>query len=134
MTPTERFRRILWAAAVFNVMAGGLLAFPASPLGALAGLPTEVPLVYRGIVTTFVLLFAGVYAWLACQREPDRPMVVLGAVGKASVVALVTALWLAGEASLPSLAAVSGDLVFALAFVWWLTRSREHPAGPLTSA
>ncbi len=123
-TRTELFRRILWLAAAFNVLGACLLGFPASPLGQLAGLPPEVPLAYRSIVTVFVLLFAGTYAWLALQPQPNRPMVVLGTIGKGGVVVVVTALWLADAAPLNSLAAVGGDLLFALAFGWWLTGSK----------
>jgi hypothetical protein len=125
MLTTALFRRLLWAAALFNVLGAVQLGFPASPMGQMAGLPAEVPLAYRAIAAAFVLLFAGSYAWLATQPEPNRPMVVLGAVGKATVVAVVIGLWLAAEASLASLVAVSGDLVFAALFLWWLSGAKR---------
>lgn len=128
MLTTARFRRLLWAAALFNVLAAVLLGFPGSPPGQMAGLPAEVPLAYRAIVVVFVLLFAGCYAWLAAQPEPNRPMVVLGAVGKIAVVAVVMGLWWAAQAPVASLAAVSGDLVFAVCFLWWLTNSKRESA------
>jgi len=124
MMSTELFRRILWAAAAFNVFGACLLGFPASSAGQLAGLPADVPLAYRALVTVFVLLFGGTYAWLAWQPQPNRPMVVLGTIGKVSVVVVVVALWLAAEASLNSVAVVAGDLVFALAFAYWLRGSK----------
>jgi hypothetical protein len=40
-------------------------------------------------------------------------------------VVAVVVLWLAAEASLTSLAVVSGDLVFAALFVWWLSSSKR---------
>jgi hypothetical protein len=129
MLTTALFRRLLWAAALFNVLAAVILGFPASPLGQMAGLPAEVPLAYRAIVAAFVLLFAGCYAWLGTQTEPDRPMVALGAIGKALVVVVVIGLWLAAEASLTSLAIVSGDLVFAALFIWWLNGSSRPVEG-----
>jgi hypothetical protein len=122
---TPLFRRLLWVAAVFNVFAACLLGFPGSALGQWTGLPAEVPLMYRLIVAVFVLLFAGSYAWLGSQGEPNRPMVALSAIGKVSVVVAMIALWLGGEASLTSLAAASGDLVFAAVFVWWLSVSKR---------
>jgi hypothetical protein len=128
MLTTALFRRLLWAAALFNVLGAVLLGFPGSPLGQMAGLPAEVPLAYRAIVAVFVLLFAGCYAWLAAQPEPNRPMVVLGAVGKIAVVAVVIGLWWAAQAPLASLAAVSGDLVFAACFLWWLKNSKRESA------
>jgi hypothetical protein len=122
---TALFRRILWAAAAFNVLGACLLGFPASTPGQLTGLPAEVPLAYRAIASAFVLLFAGTYAWLALQPQPDRPMVVLGAVGKGTIFVIAMALWLAAEASLNSLVAAGGDLLFAAAFLWWLVRSKS---------
>lgn len=125
MLTTALFRRLLWAAALFNVLAAAMLGFPGSPLGQAAGLPAEVPLAYRAIVAVFVLLFAGCYAWLAAQPAPNRPLVALGAIGKAAMVLVVIALWLASEASSASLAVVSGDLVLAALFLWWLIGSRR---------
>jgi hypothetical protein len=121
MLTNALFRRLLWAAALFNVLGALMLGFPGSPLGQLAGLPAEVPLLYRILVAAFVLLFAGCYAWLAAQPEPHRPMVALGAIGKSAVVLIVIALWLAAEASSSSLAMVGGELVFAAVFLWWLS-------------
>jgi hypothetical protein len=120
MISTALFRRILWAAAVFNVLGAFMLGFPASAAGQFAGLPAEVPLAYRAIVAAFVLEFGGAYAWLALQPEPDRPLVVLGGIGKAVVVLLVVALWATGLASDASLAMVTGDLIFAVMFALWL--------------
>lgn len=129
MLTTALFRRLLWAAALFNVLAAVMLGFPGSQLGQMAGLPAQVPLAYRAIVAAFVLLFAGCYAWLAAQPEPNRPMVALGAIGKAVVVLVVIALWLAAEASFTSLAVVSGDLLFAALFLWWLSSSPRTARG-----
>ena len=129
MLTTAVFRRLLWAAALFNVLGAALLGFPASPPGQLAGLPADVPLAYRAIVAVFVLLFAGCYGWLAAQPEPDRPMVALGAIGKGAVVLVVIALWLAAEVSLTSLAAVSGDAAFAALFLWWLRGAPRKSEG-----
>jgi hypothetical protein len=101
MLRTAVFRRLLWATVLFNVLGAALLGFPGSPLGQLAGLPAVVPLAYRAILATFVLLFAACYGWLALQPEPNHPMVGLGAIGKASVVMVVIGMWLAGEVPQP---------------------------------
>jgi hypothetical protein len=126
---TPLFRRLLWVAALFNVFGAGLLGFPASPLGQWAGLPAEVPIAYRVIVAVFVLLFAGCYAWLATQAAPNRPMVALGALGKACVVIAAAVLVLAAEAPVDSLVAASGDLVFVALFLWWLKASAATASG-----
>jgi len=112
--------RVLWVAAGFNVVGAYLFAHPASPLGQLAGLPSEVPVVYRGLVSLFVLLFGGTYAWLASQPIISRPLLALGAIGKASAFALVFGLWLLSEAPTRSVLLISGDLGFAAVFAWWL--------------
>jgi hypothetical protein len=113
-------RRVLWAAAGFNVVGAVLFAFPGSVLGRLADLPMAVPVAYRAIAAMFVLLFGGAYAWLATQPSPSRPLLAFGAIGKASAFAVVAGLWLASEASTRALAAIGGDLVFAAVFAWWL--------------
>ena len=121
---TPLFRRLLWVAALFNVFGACVLGFPGSALGQMAGLPADVPTVYRVVVDVFVLLFGGSYAWLATQHEPNRPMVVLAALGKTSVFVAFVVLWLAGELTSTSVALASGDLAFAALFVWWLSSSK----------
>jgi hypothetical protein len=110
-------RRVLLASAAFNVGGAATFGFPASPLGQMAGLPGDVPVVYRAFVVLFVLLFAGAYAWLAAQPAIDRPMVVFSAIGKTAAVALVAALCVAGHAPARAVPAVGGDLVLAALFM-----------------
>jgi hypothetical protein len=116
-------RRALWATAVFNVGGALLFAFPES-LGRVAGLPSPVPGVYAALLASFVLLFAGMYAWLARQPRIDRPMVGLAAIGKTSVFVLVGVFWMTGELPGLTVIAAAGDLGFAGIFVWWLRRAR----------
>jgi hypothetical protein len=117
-------RRVLWAAALFNLGGAGMFGFPASPVGALAGLPAAVPLPYRAFTALFVLLFGGSYAWLAAHRPLLRPMVAFGAIGKASAFALMLALWLCGAASPGGVAIFGGDLLLAALFAWCLAGIR----------
>jgi hypothetical protein len=112
-------RRALWTTAVFNVGGALLFAFPET-LGRLAGLPSPVPGVYSTLLASFVLLFGGMYAWLARQPRIDRPMVVLAAIGKTSVFVIAGAFWLTGELPGLTVVAAAGDLTFAGIFVWWL--------------
>ncbi len=117
-------RRALWATAVFNLGGAFLFAFPSSPLGQVVGLPTAVPPLYRALLSFFVVLFGGAYAWLACQPTIDRPLVALAAIGKAGVIAIILACWCLGEASGRGVLAASGDLVFAGIFARWLLAGR----------
>jgi len=112
-------RRVFLLAALFNVVGGLAFAFPAS-LGWLIGLPSPVPTVYAALVTFFVVLFAGTYAWVAVQPRIHRPLVALAAIGKAGAFVVFLVCWLFGAASGLSVVALGGDLAFAAIFAWWL--------------
>jgi hypothetical protein len=128
-------RRALAASAVFNLGGAVLFAFPDSPTGRLAGLSGAVPGVYSAMVAWFVLLFAGAYAWLARQPEIDRPLVALGAIGKAGAFSIFAACWILGQLSGRAALAGTGDLIFAAIFAWWLIGSRAGaPAGIVAAA
>ncbi|MBM4267219.1 MAG: hypothetical protein FJ144_11535 [Deltaproteobacteria bacterium] len=122
MNPELVLRRALGLSVVFNVMGALLFAFPDSLPGRLAGLPPDVPGLYRGLVALFVLLFAGSYLWLARSANLDRAFVTFAAIGKTSAFLLILAFWLFGEAPLRGVLAMSGDLAFAAVFAWCLSR------------
>ena len=117
----ERFlRRVLWLASLVNLAGAFLFALPASAPSQLAGLPEEAPAVYRAMLSLFILLFGGAYAWLAVQPAINRPFVMFGAIGKVSAFLVVAILWLAGAATATSVGAMAGDLVLAALFVYGL--------------
>jgi hypothetical protein len=120
VTPDVVVRRALWATAVFNLLGALMFAFPASLPGRLTGLPADVPVIYRAMVALFIVLFAGMYAWLARAAVIDRPMVAFAAIGKASAFGMVALLWRVGLAAGMGVVALSGDLAFATVFAWWL--------------
>ena len=122
-------RRVLWVAAVFNLLGALLFAFPASYVGQLAGLPADVPGAYRAMTALLVLLFGGAYLWLAQQSVINRPLLIFGAIGKASAFALVCILFLVGAASGVGVLIASGDLVLALLFLWCLRGGRRMASG-----
>jgi hypothetical protein len=120
MAQRERLiRGALWGSAAFNALAGLSFAFPAS-LGQLFNLPLPAPRFYSAFVALFVLLFAGLYAWLARQPQIPRALVGFAAVGKASAFALTILLFALGDVSLLTAAGSLGDLVFAALFARWL--------------
>jgi hypothetical protein len=121
-------RRALWAAAFFNVGGAILFAFPAAFPGRLAGLPSDVPLIYRVFVAMFVLLFAGAYAYLGSARPLNRAFVAFGAIGKASAFLVALGLWLAGAVATRSVLIISGDAVLAALFAWGLMGTRGERA------
>ncbi len=120
MVNDRTMRQILWAAAIYMLGGALMFAFPGSPLGKFAAMPADVPLIYRVFTALFILAFAGMYAWLAMQPAMVKPMVWLGAIGKAAAFLAVLALWLAGQATPSVVFIFSGDPVFAALFVWWL--------------
>jgi hypothetical protein len=120
MNTTRLVRYSLWASVPFNVLAAYMLAFPASALGQLAGLPQSVPAIHAGLLSFIVLLFGGVYAWLASRPEIDRPLLAIGAIGKSGVFAVTLVVWLAGASSGRTVLLASGDLAFASLWAWWL--------------
>ena len=126
------FDRIVRSALVvsvpFNLAGAFVFGFPGSQLGHLQGLSADVPALYRSLVALFLVLFAGAYAWLAVQREISRPLLALGAIGKA--VAFATFAALALEGLCPQRLALGGigDAVLASIFTWWLLVSAKNPA------
>ena len=113
-------RRALWVSVVYNFAGAVMFAFPSMPAGRLSGLPSDVPAIYSSLVALFVALFAGAYGWLAMQPEIDRPLVALGAIGKAGAFTIFVALWMLGRFSGLGVISGSGDLMLAAIFAWWL--------------
>jgi hypothetical protein len=130
MTDDIFMRRVLLLSAGFNLLGGLLFAFPGFPTGRLAGLPGDVPGLYRATVFLFVVLFGGMYAWLARRPRIDRPMVAFGAIGKASFFALVLLFWWAGALPGRTVWLASGDAILAGVFALWLYTSRHDAAAP----
>jgi len=123
-------RGALWASVPLNLGAGCLVAFPSSSFGQLVGLPSAVSPIYTTLLSFFILLFGGSYAWLARQPVIDRPLVALAAIGKAGVFVAIVGLWSAGEAPARGVLAGASDLALAAIFAWWLLGHR-HVGGPV---
>ena len=117
---SERFiRNVLWISVGFNLLGAMAFLFPAT-VGQLSALPTPVPRLYTWLLASMVLLFGGMYAWLAMQLEINRPLLAIGAIGKLLVFCVFTACWMLGDVSPLAVAGASGDLALAGLFTWWL--------------
>jgi hypothetical protein len=124
-------RRSLQFSVVFNLGGAWMFAFPALPVGQIAGLPASVPGLYRAMLALFITLFAGAYAWLSVQPDIDRPLVAFSAIGKACAFATFVAFWIVGQVPGRGVIMVSGDLILAAVFAWWLiAASNEVSARP----
>jgi hypothetical protein len=127
MDRRDRFlRRVLWSTAVLNLGAAAVFTFPDWLPGRILGLPVSVPLLYRVLVGLFVALFGGAYAWLALQPTIDRPLVAIGAIGKAGAFGSALLCWLLGATTGLVAALLSADLLLAGIFAWWLAGGRPN--------
>jgi hypothetical protein len=127
-------RATLWASVIYNALGAWALAAPGSWAGGMAAVPAGAPFLFRAELAFVVALFGALYLWLALRTRLDEtvvPLVVLAAVGKAGFFAIYVATWLRGDIPAGAVVSASGDLLFALVFVWWLTTQR---AGGVTSA
>jgi hypothetical protein len=115
---------------LYNVAGAATLAFPAR-LGGPWGMPVPAESFYTTHLAAIVLLFAGIYAWLARAARPDRALVTVSALGKLQFFGVYVAYWAAGQLPLRAVGSASGDLLLGLAFAWWLwaTRGRKRAAG-----
>ena len=120
MGPDKFVRRAMQISVVFNLGGALLFAFPGSVLGRIAGLPASVPGLYCAMLAFFVALFGGTYAWLAVQRDIDRPLVAFSAIGKSGAFFTILGFWIAGEVPARGVVLGTGDLVLAAVFAWWL--------------
>lgn len=123
----RRMRLVLWISAAFNFAVALMFVFP-DLAGEAMAMPGPVPRIYTILLAVFVGLFGGAYAWLAMQRQIDRPMVALGAIGKTAVVVVIVAFFMAGDFSAAGAALSLGDVLFAGLFTWWLVGTRATQA------
>lgn len=117
MSRQRAMRGVLMASAVFTLSGCALFGFPQSLPGQMAGLPADVPAVYRLLAALMMLLFGVGYLWLALQREIPRAGVLAGVIAKLVAFAALAGLLGCGLIPLKTLLACSGDLVLAIAML-----------------
>jgi uncharacterized membrane protein YfcA len=123
MSRDRLVRAALWAAVVLNAI--GVLIFAPPALGfASDQLPIPAPRFYAGQVALTIALFGGVFFWLARQRQINRALVVVGALGKLGFFGLAVGYWAVGDLPPSAVPQATPDLVLALVFLWW-ARSAE---------
>jgi hypothetical protein len=123
MSDDRVMRGALWAAVLLNLI--GVAVFLPPALGFAADrLPIPAPPFYAAQVAVTIALFGGVYGWLARQPQIDRPLVVVGALGKLAFFALAVAYWLAGDLPGTAVPQAAPDFLLAAIFLWWIVRTR----------
>jgi hypothetical protein len=105
-----------WSAVLFFLPELGL----ADRLG--DGAPTGLPFEHVGLGA--IALFGVGYWMVASAPEQNRGIVQLGLAGKVLAITLVAAHYLAGNVSLALALVVSGDVIFAVLFAWYLATTR----------
>lgn len=116
-------RTSLWVTAPLNLLVAAALAFPSSWAGSLLELPAQTHPFYTLLVGALVALFGFTYLWLALQREIVRPLLLVGACGKTLAVLISIALYALGQLSGVTATVISGDLLFAALWFYWLLRT-----------
>ena len=78
----------------------------------------------------FVVLFGGMYAWLALQPNIPRQLVAFAAIGKTGAFLTVLATWHFGQIPGRAVVAAAGDLAFAAIFAGWLLANPKSVPPP----
>ena len=124
-----RIWRILFAfAALCNAAIGAAMLVFVSHAAALIGVNGAGASYATGLAGLLIACLGGVYAIVAWRPLANRPLVVLGAFGKAGAVVLASAHAYAGHIPHAVYALAMGDLPLALVFVVFLARTRREGA------
>lgn len=115
-------RSALWATVALNAVGVAVFAPPALGYHS-AWLPVEVPRYFAAQVGFIILLFGGVYAWLAMQPRINRPLVVVGGLGKLGFFGITLVYAIAGDVPAAMALNATPDLVLAAIFLWWASRA-----------
>ncbi len=118
MTRDRVVRGALWSSVALNALGVAILA----PLvvGRPAPLwPIPAPPFYAAQLGYTIALFGIVYGWLAMQPTLHRPLIVVGAFGKAGFFLLTAAYAVGGDVPVAMALQATPDLVLASVFLWW---------------
>ena len=114
-------RGALWATVALNAL--GVVVFALPALGYRSSLlPVEVPRYFAAQICLTIGLFGGVYAWLAVQPAINRPLLVVGGLGKLGFFALTLIYAIAGDVPFGMALNATPDLLLAATFFWWARR------------
>ena len=118
VTRNLAIRSALWISVALNLL-GVAVFLPAAMGRESALLPIPGPPFYVAQVVLVIGLFCGVYAWLALQPVINRPLLVVGALGKLGFFASTVIYWARGDLPVAVVPQSSPDLVLATVFLWW---------------
>ena len=116
---TNNLRTTLWLSTVFNLVAALIFLLPQTAVGQLLGLPPSPSPVYMALGAYFVALFGVAYGWLARQPEINKPLLMMGIVGKMGVFVIALFLLFRGDVNVLLFLVACIDLTFASLWLWW---------------
>ena len=122
-------RALLLMSGPLNVVGALLFAPPFAASRRSYGLPESDPF-YLWILSAWVLAFGIAYAHMGWIGRANRGVLALGAWGKGVFGTLMLALASEGRATAAAAAGALPDLFMALAFAWWLWRTRGGAVRP----
>lgn len=120
-------------AALNNLTVGAGLMFGADYFAAVLGVTGSGASYITGFAGLAILLFGVSYVLVALDPLGNRPLVVIGALGKAAAVTFTS--WHASQGHVPNdiYLAMMTDLVWALIFAVFLQRTRKRVSAPSPS-
>lgn len=124
MVSHRLLRGALWATVALNTL--GVVVFGLPALGYTTPLlPIAVPPYFAAQIALTIGLFGGVYAWLARQPELNRPLIVVGGLGKLGFFGLTLCYALVGDVPLAMAMNATPDLILAIIFLLWARRAHS---------
>jgi hypothetical protein len=118
-------RGALFATTAMNLVGAAAFVPSARALRVLAGLPEGGHPLYLATVCMFVLLFGVAYLWTAVVGRTDRLFITVAAAGKLSFFTLLVWFWVFGALPLRAPLLGTGDLIFGILFVRWLSSAQS---------
>lgn len=115
MTETT-VRNTLYFTAAYNLMGFFTFLMPAR-FGALAGLPTDVPLLYTGFIATNILLFGFVGLWQARASSLNLGVLTIFGISKITFSVLMFLAWRQDEILLAGFLMSLVDFAMGLVFL-----------------
>ncbi len=132
MSRASVLRAALWSSVGLNALGVAILV-PLALGRPSPRWPMEAPPYYAAQLAYTIGLFGLVYAWLARQPVVSRPLLVVGALGKAGFFLLTLAYAVAGVVPRTLALQATPDLVLAVVFLWGARPSVPPGAGQATA-
>lgn len=118
------FRLTLLATSILNLAGAVVFALPIYNQGVPSDLPQNVHPLYLSIVSSWILIFGIAYFWMAVTAKPERLFIAVAAAGKLTIALFFFLFWMVGDLPLTILLAGVGDILFAIAFIYWLFQTK----------